>query len=440
MKSNELKLHLSTPHEFSLIDELSTGKFSRITQVIHNDIQNNYAKHSFIIDIDDSIRDTFIQICEEIIESQKKLPFILPTIFVIEPKENVLPALITPYYENRSLRDLILKQSNGINIDGFFEPQKMILIYCLSLFLEKLHSKNQFHGKLKASNIIIDNEFHPLVSDLFLYKLEKNLQIEKTVDLMVSLAPEIILDLDHGQKTDIYSFGIIALQIFQQNINIFSNREQTISEIEDEIMKFNFQDIIDIVPESIRSIILKCLSYVPEDRPEASEIRLAIEDIIVNSQFSNMYVKLQNSIQFECNNDENELKQELEKNNIEYLFKYAVKIRQTNEDEALLYFRYGANQKPPHTPSLKYYESITRSRKNKKEPNQLIIESEIKNKFVHLMDDPFFMKTKIDMNAIVDDVNKHINDEETIEFDEEILRKKGFILTKDAKKRLIKIY
>ena len=50
------------------------------------------------------------------------------------------------------------------------------------------------------------------------------------------------------------------------------------------------------------------------------------------------------------------------------------------------------------------------------------------------------MKTKFDMNSIVDDVNKHYNEEEAIDFDEEALRKKRFILTKGAKMRLTKIY
>ncbi|KAK8895427.1 hypothetical protein M9Y10_023891 [Tritrichomonas musculus] len=440
MISNQLKIYLSTPHEFSHVAEICNGRFNRITQVIHNDIQNTYIKRSFTNNLDDETYELFIQICEELLEYQKKLPFSLPISFIIELSENIFPALITPYYEKRSLRDLILYECNDDNIHEFDEYQRIIFIYCLALFLEQLHSNDKFHGNFKASNIIIDDNFYPLVSDLFLYKLHTNDKKEKTIDSVVSLPPEILLNLEYSTKSDIYSFGIIVLQIFHRRINIFSNKNQDVSEIEKEINNFHFEDIIDILPESIRSITLKCLSYVPEDRPNASEIRSTFQEIISKAQFNDYYTKLQNFIhsKFESEDDENELKKEIENNNIEYLFKYAVKIKQTNENEALLYFRYGANQNPPHTPSLKYYESICRKRKEPADQIQ-IIDNGPSKKFIHLMNDPFFMKTKIDMNTIVNDVNKHFNDEETIEFDKEILKKKGFILTKGAQKRLTKI-
>ena len=285
MYSNQIKLHLATKHDFSYIDELFNDKFTRITHVIHNDNQNNYVKRTLAIDINDKTHDLFIQICENLFDYQYKLPFLLPTIYIIDPKENVMPALITPYYEKRSLRDIIVKQSNDSYIDDFDEHKKMIFIYCLSLFLEKLHLNNKFHGKLKASNIIIDNNYYPFVSDLFLNELENEYEKEKTIDLMVSLAPEIISNSKYQLESDIYSFGIIVMQIFMQKINIFSNEKQEIPEIENEIIDYNFEDIIDIVPESIRSVILKCLLPAPENRPNASEIRSTIENIIARPQY-----------------------------------------------------------------------------------------------------------------------------------------------------------
>ena len=70
MISNQLKIHLSTPHEFSHVDEICNGRFNRITQVIHNDIQNTYIKRSFTNNFDDETYELFIQICEELLEYQ----------------------------------------------------------------------------------------------------------------------------------------------------------------------------------------------------------------------------------------------------------------------------------------------------------------------------------------------------------------------------------
>lgn len=109
MYSNQLKLHLSIPTEFSHVIDLTNGNINRITQVTHEDTQDNYVKRSIIINFNDEIHDIFVQICEDLINYQNDLPFILPTIFIIEPTIRVFPAIISLYYEKRSLRELIIK-------------------------------------------------------------------------------------------------------------------------------------------------------------------------------------------------------------------------------------------------------------------------------------------------------------------------------------------
>lgn len=275
METFKYKLHLASPLEFTFEDDLFEGCISTTTKVIHNETHVKCAKHSFTSTFNDESKEKFIKICNDTLKIQDYLPFYNKITFIIEPNENIIPAFLTTYHDDRSLLDMLIKQNNTEIIRGWNEQTKIIFLYCLSCFLEKLHSKNQFHGRLKASNIILNDNFYPLVTDLFLYKLDDDSNFDKTIDLIVSLAPEVLFNSKRSLKSDIYSFGIISLQIFLQKINIFSDNDE-ISNLEKEILNFDFSEVLESIPEPIRPIIQKCLLFDSDNRPEASEIKKVI--------------------------------------------------------------------------------------------------------------------------------------------------------------------
>ena len=70
-----------------------------------------------------------------------------------------------PYYFNGSLSTIFNKQKYGISINGWDSRQQSIFCYKLACALAYLHSKGIFHGHLKPSNILISNDFEPIVTD-----------------------------------------------------------------------------------------------------------------------------------------------------------------------------------------------------------------------------------------------------------------------------------
>ena len=443
---SNLELYRASPNEFSQVKEIVNKGGSSTSYVIHKETQIHCAKHSFDIKFTERKTQQFFKEIEDSIRLQNEIPFTLPTLFIIENTESSPAAVLTPFYKEGSLQDIINNTSSAkIKIKEMSEQQILSILYCISYFLEKLHSAGKIHGRLKASNIIIDHDMHPLVSDSFFAIIDHEEKMKDiTLDLLVSQAPEAQADIEYTQKSDVYSFGMIAAQLYFKRINIF--KEDAISDIEDSIISGEIPEL-DIIPEQVRPIISKCLSCDQENRPDAKEIKKALEDILSTEDNKATFEELKKAIHDKEERNNNKLLKEAITGKFDAMFKYAVSIKKKNEDEALLYFRFLTHKEPPHKSGLKYYNIICEKRCIEIEDESDACDCGIidliptdKKQKMHLMDDPYFKQTKVNVNEIVKSVNENYNDEKLEEFDAEILKSKDFILTESARMRLTKIY
>ena len=67
------------------------------------------------------------------------------------------------------------------------------------------------HGNLKSSNILLDQNFEPLLSDYAFYPLINNTQVVQA--MFAYKSPEAILYQQVTPKSDVYCLGIIILEI-----------------------------------------------------------------------------------------------------------------------------------------------------------------------------------------------------------------------------------
>lgn len=123
--------------------------------------------------------------------------------------------LIHPYYRRGDLAQFIK--------DGSAESHKWTFIYRISIGvargLEHLHTglqKPVIHGNLKSKNILLDRNFQPYISDFGLHLLLNPTTGQEMLEASAAegyKAPELIKMRDASEKTDIYSFGIILLEL-----------------------------------------------------------------------------------------------------------------------------------------------------------------------------------------------------------------------------------
>jgi len=117
------------------------------------------------------------------------------------------------------------EQSNSVFIlaDGNGESHNWANIYSISIAiakgLEHLHTglhKPIIHGNIKSRNILLDRNYQAYMSDFGLHLLLNATAGQEMLEASAAegyRAPELIKMKDASQESDIYSFGIILLEL-----------------------------------------------------------------------------------------------------------------------------------------------------------------------------------------------------------------------------------
>ncbi|KAG4177188.1 hypothetical protein ERO13_A11G288400v2 [Gossypium hirsutum] len=138
--------------------------------------------------------------------------------------------LIYEYLENNSLaRALFGPQESQLTLDW---PTRMKICIGIARGLAYLHEESRLkivHRDIKATNVLLDKNLNPKISDFGLAKLdeEDNTHISTRVAGTYGyMAPEYALHGHLTEKADVYSFGIVALEIVSGRCNTRSRPKQ----------------------------------------------------------------------------------------------------------------------------------------------------------------------------------------------------------------------
>ncbi|KAI7753023.1 hypothetical protein M8C21_016778, partial [Ambrosia artemisiifolia] len=134
--------------------------------------------------------------------------------YCIQGRERML---IYEYMANKSLDSFIFDPSQSSKLDW---PRRFHIIHGISRGLLYLHHDSRLrivHRDLKASNILLDKDWNPKISDFGLARRFSGHETEANTTRVVGtygyIPPEYAL---HGQvslKSDVYSFGVLMLEI-----------------------------------------------------------------------------------------------------------------------------------------------------------------------------------------------------------------------------------
>lgn len=183
--------------------------------------------------------------------------------------------------------------------DGLLDWQKRIMIAIGSAeglaYLHHYATPHIIHRDVKASNVLLDSKFEAQVADFGFAKLVPDGASHVTTRVKGTLgylAPEYAMWGKVSESCDVYSFGILLLELLSGRkpiMKVGTGIKRTIVEwAAPLVLEGNLRELVDpklngkYEEEELKGLVYvatKCAQHAPEDRPTMLEVVELLKDI-----------------------------------------------------------------------------------------------------------------------------------------------------------------
>ncbi|XP_010418111.1 PREDICTED: G-type lectin S-receptor-like serine/threonine-protein kinase At1g61440 isoform X1 [Camelina sativa] len=204
----------------------------------------------------------------------------------VEGKEKLL---IYEYMVNKSLDTFVFDSRKRLELDW---PKRFDIIQGIARGLLYLHRDSRLrviHRDLKVSNILLDEKMNPKISDFGLARMFQGTQYQdktrRVVGTLGYMAPEYAWTGVFSEKSDIYSFGVLLLEIISgEKISRFSYGQEgkaLLAYVWESWCETRGVNLLDQAladsyhPSEVGRCVqigLLCVQHKPADRPNTLEL------------------------------------------------------------------------------------------------------------------------------------------------------------------------
>ncbi|KAL6653681.1 hypothetical protein ACP70R_008605 [Stipagrostis hirtigluma subsp. patula] len=203
-------------------------------------------------------------------------------------KEGEEKILVYEYLPNKSLDSFIFDETRRATLDW---NKRLSIIEGIAqglLYMQKYSRVHVIHRDIKASNILLDREMNPKISDFGLAKIfikhEPKGRTNRVVGTYGYMAPEYAMEGIFSVKSDVFSFGVLILEIISgRRVSSFyvsegSSLPRHAWQLWKDGLWLQFLDA-SLVTEFHRLVMMRCINIAllcvqenPDDRPAMSDV------------------------------------------------------------------------------------------------------------------------------------------------------------------------
>ncbi|EMS58551.1 Cysteine-rich receptor-like protein kinase 25 [Triticum urartu] len=197
--------------------------------------------------------------------------------------------LVYEFVPNRSLDLFLFDSEKHVELDW---EKRYKIINGVARGLQYLHEDSQLrvvHRDLKASNILLDKDMNPKISDFGIARLFAQDQTHGITNRVIGsygyMAPEYVMRGNYSVKSDSFSFGVMVLEIVTgKKNNDYSNSKESQDLLNAIWERWMARTVLDMMDPSMNAsfsesgvlrcihIGLLCVQENPADRPLMSSV------------------------------------------------------------------------------------------------------------------------------------------------------------------------